>query len=408
MNDGRIVWRVSLIIGLAQLGFATILPLLPLYLTERLGASVKLVGVVIATVALVETFLKTAWGGVADRLGRKPVMVFGCFLAAAAPLMMSVLRTPALFVPLRFVDGTGSAALWPSAAASIAETTTPDRRATGMAVLNMAFLGAIAAGPSLGLFVVGFTHNFHAGFFLASGLLALGGLMAMILLPSGRPSHHPDGTLIDYHPTVQPAHLEAIVSSFRTSPVLFWLYLIAFVQMFGIGMLVPIAAIYAKRVVGLDEHEIGILFLVVVIAVALATVPAGRAADRVGKSHLITTGMVLGALGMWLIPFGGQLWLLLVAGVLLGSSYALMAPAWLALVTEMAPPGRLGLAVGASETVQGLGLVLGPLLGGLLWDGIGPQAPFVACAVALTLGAVIGTVVLRRGAGMEGTPSSAP
>lgn len=402
MNDGRMVWRVALIIGLAQLGFATILPLLPLYLTERLGASVKLVGVVIATVALVETFFKTAWGGVADRLGRKPVMVFGCFLAAVAPLLMSVLHAPALFVPLRFVDGTGSAALWPSAAASIAETTTPDRRATGMAVLNMAFLGGIAAGPSLGLFVVGFTRNFHAGFFLASGLLALGGVMAMILLPGGRPSHHPDGAPIDYHPSVQPAHLEAIIRSFRASPVLFWLYLIAFVQMFGIGMLVPIATIYAKRVVGLDEREIGVLFLVVVIAVALATIPAGRAADRVGKSSLITAGMVLGALGMWLIPFGGRLWLLLVAGMLLGSSYALMAPAWLALVTEMAPPGRLGLAVGASETVQGLGLVLGPLLGGLLWDGIGPQAPFVASAAALTLGAVMGTVALRRGVGVGG------
>jgi MFS family permease len=286
--------------------------------------------------------------------------------------------------------------LWPSAAASIAETTTPDRRATGMAVLNMAFLGGIAAGPSLGLFVVGFAHDFRAGFYLSSGLLALGGLTAMVLLPGGRASHHPDGTLIDYHPTVQPAHLEAIVGSFRASPVLFWLYLIAFIQMFGIGMLVPIAAIYAKRVIGLGEHEIGVLFLVVVIVVASATIPAGRVADRVGKSHLITAGMVLGALGMWLIPFSGRLWLLLVAGVLLGSSYALMAPAWLALVTELAPQGRLGLAVGASETVQGLGLVLGPLLGGLLWDGIGPKAPFVACAAALTVGAIIGTSVLRR------------
>jgi DHA1 family multidrug resistance protein-like MFS transporter len=394
------VWRVSLILGLAQLGFSTILPLLPLYLTERLGASVKLVGVVVATFALVETAFKTAWGSIADRFGRKPAMIAGCLVAAVAPLVMSVLRVPLLFVPLRFVDGIGSAALWPSAAASIAETTTPDRRATGMAVLNTAFLGGIAAGPALGLFVVGFAHNFQAGFYLASGLLVLGGLMAFILLPGGRPSHHADGTLIDYHPTVQPAHLEAIMGSFRTSPVLFWLYLIAFIQMFGIGMLVPIAAIYAKRVIGLGEHEIGVLFLLVVIVVALATIPAGRLADRVGKSHLITAGMVLGALGMWLIPFSERLWLLLIAGVLLGSSYALMAPAWLALVTELAPQGRLGLAVGASETVQGLGLVLGPLLGGLLWDGIGPKAPFIACAAALTAGAVIGTSVLRHGVGV--------
>jgi MFS family permease len=391
------VWRIAFILGLAQLGFATILPLLPLYLTERLGASVKLVGVVVAAFALIETVFKTAWGGIADRFGRKPVMVLGCLVAAVAPLVMSVLRAPVLFVPLRFVDATGSATLWPSAAAAIAESTTPDRRATGMAVLNMAFLGGIAVGPSLGLFVVGFSHDYHAGFYLASGLLVLGGLAALVLLPGGRPGAHSNGVSLDFHPIVQAPHLHTIVGSFHASPILFWLYLIAFTQMLGMGMLVPIAAIYGKSVLGLSEHEIGVLFLVVVIVVALATIPAGRIADRVGKSHMVLTAMVLGALGMWLIPFSGGLWLLLVGGTMLGSSYALLAPAWLALVTELAPHGRLGLAVGASETMQGLGLVLGPLLGGLLWDAIGPKAPFVACAAALSLGAVMGTVLLRHG-----------
>jgi MFS family permease len=107
-------------------------------------------------------------------------------------------------------------------------------------------------------------------------------------------------------------------------------------------------------------------------------------------------GMGLGALGMWLISFSRSIEELLVGGVLLGSGYALSAPAWLALITELAPPGRLGLAVGASETVQGLGLVIGPLLGGLFWDTIGPRAPFVASAAVLTISAAIAYRVLRK------------
>ncbi|MDI6772736.1 MAG: MFS transporter [bacterium] len=395
MNNERASRRIAFIIGLAQLGFATVLPLLPLYLTGQLGASVKLVGVVIATFALVETFFKTAWGGVTDRIGRKPVLITGLVLSALAPLIMAVLRVPVLFVPLRLVDGLGSAALWPAAAAAVADTTTPDRRATGMGMLNLAFLGGLAVGPALGLFFVGFTGQVRAGFYLSSGLMTLAVLMAVLFFP-GRDDHSEhDDAFVGYHATAAPARLINLFGSYRLSPVLFALYLVAFVQMFGVGLLVPIAAIFAKQVVGLSEEAIGGLFMAIVLAVAIATVPAGRLADRIGKRRLVAVGMLLGALGMWMMSFSGRLVEMVAAGILLGASYALSAPAWLALVSELAPPGRLGLAMGASETAQGLGLVLGPLLGGILWDAVGPRAPFVASAIVMTAGTGIAVAALR-------------
>lgn len=395
MNDERAPRRIASIIGLAQLGFATVIPLLPLYLTGQLGASVKLVGVVIATFALVETFFKTAWGGVTDRIGRKPVMITGLVLSALAPLIMAVLRTPVLFVPLRLVDGLGSAALWPAAAAAVADTTTADRRATGMGMLNLAFLGGLAAGPALGLFVAGFTGQVRAGFFLSSGLLALAGLVAAFFFPGRNDGAECADAFVGYHTTTSPVRLATLAGTYRMSPVLFALYLVAFIQMFGVGLLVPIAAIFAKQVVGLSEQAIGALFMAIVLAVAVATVPAGRLADRIGKRRLVAVGMLLGSLGMWMMSFSGRLAEMVVAGVLLGSSYALSVPAWLALVSEMAPPGRLGLALGASETAQGLGLVVGPLLGGILWDEVGPRTPFLASAIVLTAGTAIAVAALR-------------
>ncbi|MDR7543425.1 MAG: MFS transporter [Armatimonadota bacterium] len=392
MNDRRALWRVAIVVAIAQLGFATVIPLLPLHLTERLGASVKLVGLVVATFALVETFFKTAWGGLADRLGRKPVMVVGLVLSAVAPLVMTVLRAPILFVPLRLVDGMGSAALWPAAAAAVADVTTPDRRATGMGLLNVAFLAGVAGGPSLGLFVAGFAGDTRAGFYLASGLLLLAAMLSLTLVLKDHGLLDPPG---GYRGNVRATYLSAMAESFQASPQLFSLYLVAFVQMFGVGMLVPIAAIYAKQVVGLSEHAIGAVFLVVVAAVAVATILTGKLADRAGKPAVVKIGMICGALGMWLIPISSRLGGLILAGLLLGIGYALVFPAWLALVSEMAPPGRLGLAIGASETVQGLGIVLGPLLGGFLWDAAGPRAPFLASAAAITVGAILAVATLR-------------
>jgi MFS family permease len=87
----RSLLGIASVMGIAELGFATVIPLLPLYLKERLGASATLVGAVVATFAAVETLCKTFWGSLADRIGRRPVAVGGLLLSSAAPLLMTLL-----------------------------------------------------------------------------------------------------------------------------------------------------------------------------------------------------------------------------------------------------------------------------------------------------------------------------
>lgn len=401
-----IVLRVALVIGLAQLGFATVIPLLPLHLTEQLGASVKLVGLVVAAFALVETFLKTAWGSVADRLGRRPMIIGGLVLSSLAPLIMSVLRTAWMFVPLRLIDGAGSSALWPAASAIVADTTPPHRRATAMGALNMFFLGGLAFGPALGLYVAGFTGTYVSGFYLASLMLLAAALLAAFTLRGLGATHLTAETVqIGYHGAARSPHLEEVMENGRRSPLLLIMLVVAFLQMFGAGLLAPILVIYAKRVVGLSEQVIGTLFLVLMLSIALASLPAGRLADQWGKLRAVSWGMALASAGMWVLPVSPRLTILAAAAVLLGVGYALSTPAWHALVSELAPPGRVGLAMGASQTAQGLGLVFGPLLGGVLWDEVSHQAPFIGAAVLLTAGTLLLLAAARR-AGPPG--SSAP
>lgn len=398
LHPRGIVLRVALVIGLAELGFATVIPLLPLHLTEHLGASVKLVGTVVAAFALVETVLKTAWGSVADRLGRRPMIIGGLVVSSVAPMIMAVLRTAWLFVPLRLIDGAGSSALWPAASAIIADTTPPSRRATAMGALNMFFLAGLGFGPALGLFVVGFAGSYAAGFYLAGVVLLAAALVAAVTLRGLGATHlmPPDGAEIGYHVVAPNPHLGEMVDDARRSPLLLVMLVVAFVQMFGAGLLAPILVIYAKRVVGLSEHAMGTLFLVLMLSIAAASLPSGRLADRWGKMRSVSWGMVLASAGMWILPLSPRITVLGAGAVLLGLSYALSTPAWHALVSELAPPGRTGLAMGASQTAQGLGLVLGPLLGGVLWDTLGHRAPFVGAAALLTAGTLLLLVMARR------------
>jgi DHA1 family multidrug resistance protein-like MFS transporter len=383
--------RVAAIVGMAELGFATVIPLLPLYLKERLGASATLVGAVVATFAAVEVVFKTTWGSLADRVGRRPVIVGGLLLASTAPVMMTLLRSAWLFVPLRVVDGMGSAALWPAAAAAMADRTEGGRRATAMGTLNMFFLSGLALGPSLGLFVSGFLGGYAWGFYLASGLLLGAAVLAALFFREGEPHRHAR------HPQAG-ARASGVIQGIRRSPLLLSMLLVGFVQMFGVGLLAPILVIYAHEVVQLSDQLIGTLFLVMVLAVAMASVPGGRMADRIGRPRTVLWGMVMASAGMWLLPFAGRgnLPVLGVAALLLGGSYAVSSPAWLALMSEAAPHGSTGMVMGASETAQGAGLVIGPLLGGILYDRGGPQTPFVASAAALTVGTFLAFLTLRR------------
>ncbi|MDQ7819302.1 MAG: MFS transporter [Armatimonadota bacterium] len=401
------VLRVTLVVALTELGFATVVPLLPLHLTEHLGASVRLVGVVVATFALVETVFKAAWGSAADRLGRRPLIVAGLLLGSVAPLVMSVLRRPLWFVPLRVVDGIGSSAVWPAATAIVADVTPPDRRATAMGAVNMGFLAGLACGPALGLFVAGLAGSYRWGFYLASALLMGAAVLALVALngTDRRSDGLPPLTAVGYHGTMPPPRLADVVGEVRLSPALVAMLGAAFVQMFSAGLLAPILAIYARRVVGLSEHAIGALFLLVVLAVAAASVPAGRLADRWGKRRVVLWGMGIGAAGMWLLPLSTRLPVLAAAAALLGVGYTIATPAYHALVSQLAPPGRVGLAMGASQTAEGLGLVLGPLLGGLLWDVAGYRAPFLASAALLTAGTAGLGATLRR---MRGAPVGTP
>ncbi|HEV8354255.1 MAG TPA: MFS transporter [bacterium] len=391
MTPRGLVLRISIVLGLAELGFATVIPLLPLHLTERLGASVRLVGVVVAAFALVETLAKTVWGTIADRVGRRPLIIVGLLLSSLAPLLMSVLRVPTLFVPLRLVDGTGSSALWPASAAAIADTSPVGQRATAMGTLNSFFLAGLALGPSLGLLVVGFTGSYHIGFYVASAILAAAAVLAAFLLRGIDDVRRPHADDAGVSP-----HLSDVVVGARMSPTLFAMLIVAFVQMFGVGVLAPILVIYAKRVLGFPEQLIGTLFLAAVLTVAAASIPAGRVADRWGKVPAVIWGMVVATVGMWLLPLTARLELLGVAAVLVGAGYTLSSPAWHALVSELAPPGRIGLAMGAAQTAEGIGLVLGPLLGGVLWDTVGERAPFVATAIVLSIGTAILMVAIRR------------
>jgi MFS family permease len=129
--------------------------------------------------------------------------------------------------------------------------------------------------------------------------------------------------------------------------------------------------------------------------VLLLGMPLGHAADRWGKSRAVRLSLVISAAVMWLIPSCRSIPAFAAAAIILVLSHILGTPAWLALISGLAPRKRRGSVMGIVATAEGIGAVIAPLIGGWLWD-IKPAYIFYGSAALLSLAAVVAMHTLRR------------
>jgi MFS family permease len=154
------IWRnqtlltVSLAVCASYTGIGMVVPVRVLY-AESQGASLAIIGAM-ASAYLISNFLfQYPSGWLADRLGRKPLMIFSLVGQATVSLLYLLIADPILFVALRFAEGIVAAAFLPSARALIADDLPVEKRGEAFgffgAFLNAGFL----FGPALGGLVAG-------------------------------------------------------------------------------------------------------------------------------------------------------------------------------------------------------------------------------------------------------------
>ncbi|HOB18178.1 MAG TPA: MFS transporter [Candidatus Methanoculleus thermohydrogenotrophicum] len=172
--------------------------------------------------------------------------------------------------------------------------------------------------------------------------------------------------------------------------ILVLVVLVIFMDMMIYGLLIPVFPEYAPRL-GVDESILGIIFGVYAAMLFLFSVPMGLLSDRVGRRPLIVAGMILLALATALFGFSTTVTRLFVARTVQGISAAATWSAGLALLADTTDPSRLGERMGISLSAVGLGTVLGPVVGGLLFEYLGYTATFLVPAVVV---ATVGLLVL--------------
>ncbi len=345
--------------------------ILPIYVRGMLHMAPAIVGYAIALHYILDTALRSPTGWLVDRFGQRTVLAvslavgwLGLWLAlyAAHGWLMVVAGCGLL--------GLGIAPVWPAVIARVTADLDTSSRATAMSGIFMAWL----VGVGLGTISMGWLLGYH----LKSGFVALLTVWAVawLLAVAAMTGRHRSCT---QRSLVKP-DIGSVIQEINSLKVLFPGM---FVQTFALGLLLPVFVLYARYELHLSGQTYSYILVLGGTATVVLQLPIGRLIDRFGYKSFLVTGFGLGAIFIPLmIHLHSLLWVC--CGVMgVGAAYALILPSWNSVIANSVSERQRGVMWGVFMTIEGLGMAIGPFLGGQLWTWFTPAMPFYAASGVL-------------------------
>ncbi|MBO9351678.1 MAG: MFS transporter [Thermomicrobium sp.] len=364
---------------LTIIGFSLRTPFLPFFVAElgarNLETQVLWAGAINAGGAAVMAITAPLWGALADRYGRK-LMVLRAMVAGSLTIgLMALATSPWQLFVLRLVEGgfTGTV----TASTTLAASTVPrERLGFGLGLMQMAVFSGSAVGPLIGG-VLADQIGYRATFVLAGSLLLVSALLVAFLVeerfepPSRRAGHGETGGET-WRLLLAPALLGIVVSLFALRAA-----------SMALQPIVPLLVAQLARGSSAVNSLAGLAMGVSGMTSAVASVGLGRLSDRIGQRPLLIASGALAAATFLPLGLTTQVWQVIVLQALFGIASGGMLPTANALVARLTPEGRRGTIYGFTTTASSLGAFVGPLVGTALAAALGLHAPFLAIGLAL-------------------------
>jgi len=338
------------------LAYSIAIPVLP-DISRRLGASPTMIGLLFASFGVTVLAISLPMGAVSDRMGRKGPLVGGLLALAASTVMFAFAEElPGLFAA-RLVQGAADAVTWVVGFALLADLYGPAER-----------------GRIMGLVMSGTTFGFMIGPTLGGWLYETGGVRVPFLSVAVFAFLAAIGFAWLKIPAKHAAHEAVPVSAILRVPAVAVCSAAVVVIGGTIAMVEPILSLFLAASIQLGPARIGTVFGAGAVASAVLHPLTGHLADRWGARRvtiwgLVATGLVLPFLG-FIDSFGSAVGLFILntaaVAVVITPSLAYMAEA-----TSTTGVGSFGVAFGLYNFAWAVGLLIGPALGGFLYERIG-------------------------------------
>ncbi len=380
---GRPASRSAIPKGVWVLGFVSLLmdsssemihSLLPLFLTQVLGAGALSVGLIEGLAEATAAITKLLSGQISDRAGRrKPLLLFGYGLAALTKPLFALAPTVGWVIAARCADRLGKGIRGAPRDALVADLSPPQAIGAAFGLRQSLDTVGAFAGPLIAMLVMSLSGNAYR---LVFGLAAIPALLAVLLILLGV-----------HEPTVHKAATAPERPSWgklRGMPSAFWMVV-------GIAMLMTLARfsegflLLRASSVGLPTALVPLVFVAMNLVYAASAYPVGRLSDRLGRRGLLQGGFAVLILADAVLATAGGIGQVM-AGVALWGLHMGMTQGLLAsLVADAAPQSLRGTAFGAFNLATGIALLPASVIAGALWSNLGPAATFAGGALFSTL-----------------------
>lgn len=361
-----------------MIGFGIVIPLLPFF-ARSLDASEWQVTLLFAVFSLGQFFGEPFFGRLSDRIGRKPVLLITMIANTVGYAALALAPSIWIAVAIRLVNGFGAGNI-STVQAYIADVTPPERRAGRMGLVGAAFGLGFILGPGLGGLLAQANDGrlaFQIPLFAAALLSGLAALGVVAFVRESR-THAPPN---------QPPW--AALGDAVANPVISRVLLVSIIYMAGFSGMEACFGLWAEDRFDWGAPEVGWCFMAVgIVAAVTQGALTGPLARRFGEARMLTFGVLL---------FGAMLFLQTVNSVELlvpvlmaigafGMSNAM--PNIAAIISQSSPPGRQGAMLGLNMASGAGARVVGPVVAGFIYSGLGHNWPFWLGA-ALTVPAAV-------------------
>ncbi|MEA2551924.1 MAG: transporter, family, multidrug resistance protein [Fimbriimonadaceae bacterium] len=365
---------LALFLDLAAFGM--VFPAVQLHARE-LGANGPVIGFLLASMFLVQMVASPPWGIASDRVGRKPVFLFCTSLSAISWVVYGLSTNLWIILVSRILAGLAAANVV-VAQAYLADITPEDQRGAAMGRAGAAISGGLILGPAVGMHIVQRYGTPTLGFIAAtcSGLAVLCGLFMAkpVRIEAQRPGSRFgfDFSLVKDNAQLRPLVLLATIA---------WFALATLEGTFG--RLITEHYRLPQSIFG-DIFSMESLIGAIVQGVIL-----GWVVSKLGERWTLRVGFFLVGFGLLLTPFAPLVWLLFLFSALYSIGSALSNPTLNSAASLLVPENRQGELFGLLQGTRSVGFLIGPALGGALFDWR-PQAPYL---LAGTVGLVASLLV---------------
>ncbi len=354
-KNNRNLAIITLIAVVNALGYGIIIPILYSY-SKRYGLSDLGNGLLFSLFSLCQFLSTPVIGRLSDKYGRKPLLVISLLGTVGSFLTFAFAPSVLFLFFARALDGLTAGNI-PVATAVISDTTKPEDRAKGFGIIGAAFGFGFIAGPAISALTVGI--NPALPFIIAAAITAVSVIITWIYLPEtnkhmGEVSHT---KLFDF-----PKLAKAVVDENVGKTLL-----VSLIYSLSFGLLIYAYQPFAVKILGLSATQVALNFTIfgIVGFIAQALI-IPKVSKRIEDKKLLLQSLILSAITFFALFVTRSYAVFILVSTFLSLSNAFVNPLIQSLLSKETDEKSQGEIQGVNASYMSIGLIFGPILGGIL------------------------------------------